>query len=68
MESQYTDSYLHMTAGGRLLTPGTYLAYVLRGRARKYAGRYQSALMRSLEKRGARPVKSVRGGIAYTTA
>jgi hypothetical protein len=65
MNSQYTDSYLAETANGHLITPGTYLTYQLRGRAKQWAGRYHSALVRSLERVGAVPVPSVGRSTAY---
>ena len=66
MLSQYTESYLAETASGRLCTPGTYLAGVLRGRARSsYNTRYRDALVRSLKRVGAVPVTSMRGYTAY---
>lgn len=65
MLSQYTYDYLSVTAAGRYLTPGTFLAYVLRGKAKTYIGRYKSALIRSVKSVGALPVKSVGGKVAY---
>ena len=65
MLSQYTYDYLSMTAAGRYLTPGTFLAYTLRGRAKTYITRYTKSLVRSVQLVGALPVKSVGGSIAY---
>lgn len=63
--SQYTESYLRTTKD-RKLTPGTYIAYTVKGRAKRWAGRYTASLVRSVKLVGATPVKSIRGGIAYT--
>jgi hypothetical protein len=50
--SQYLAGYLAENARrglGQGVTPGTYLAYCLRGAARSYAGRYRAALETALE-------------------
>lgn len=49
--SMYTDEYLDYTTDSRVVTPGSYLSRVLRGRAREYAGRYLDVLTRDLETR-----------------
>jgi hypothetical protein len=71
-ESQYLAPYLATTASGRLVTPGTYLAGELRGRARIYSGRYLRALEAALRRRMAegtvRAMPSLRGGTAYIPA
>jgi hypothetical protein len=64
-ESQYTQDYLDTTASGRLYTIGTYLHYQLRGKAKSYAERYSKALHNSVIRRGAVPVRSLKGGTAY---
>lgn len=64
--SQYLEAYLSETASGRLVTPGSFLAGELRGRAKAYAGQYRKALVRALEAEpGVKPVQSVMGGVAY---
>jgi hypothetical protein len=50
-ESQYSADYLttNATKGpGKGITTGTYIAYVVRGRARNYSGRYVRALDNSM--------------------
>lgn len=67
-ESQYTEAYLAENASrgkGNGITVGTFLAYRLRGEARKYAGRYRTALENSCVRRGAVVGRSVHGGVAY---
>ncbi len=63
--SQYLKPYLRTTAGGTLYTPGTFLAYTLRGRAKHYGDVYLRTLERSLDAVGAVPVRSIKGGKAY---
>lgn len=63
--SQYTDSYLQETSSGHLITPGTFLAGVLRGRAKTYSGKYERALVRHLQRIGCVQTKSVGGGVAW---
>lgn len=64
--SQYLEDYLDSTARGRLITPGTYLAYTLRGRAKTYIGGYLRALLRALEDESdVEPVRSIGGRTAY---
>jgi len=67
-ESKYIESYLDYTAK-RPITPGTYLAYMLRGTAKDYSSRYLRALERALERRKEAgtvvTVRSVGGRIAY---
>ena len=53
-ESQYIDSYLAANARrgrNKGITPGTYITYVLSGRAKQYSGRYLSALRNACERR-----------------
>ncbi|HZS43363.1 MAG TPA: hypothetical protein VFA52_04230 [Candidatus Paceibacterota bacterium] len=64
-ESQYTQDYLETTASGRFYTIQTYLHYQLKGTAKSYAGRYAEALRNSVIRRGAVPVRSLHGGVAY---
>lgn len=66
-DSQYIDSYLETTARGNLITPGTFLAYTLRGRAKRWAGRYEGALLRFIKRRNCKPVTSKGGRTAYVT-
>ena len=64
--SKYLDSYLAETATGRLVTPGSFLAGELRGKAKAYAGQYRKALVRALEADPCvQAVPSVAGGVAY---
>lgn len=65
MNSQYTEEYLALTSKGRLLTPGTFLAYTLRGRAKKWGDRYYRSLVASLLRSGAKPTRSLGGRTAY---
>jgi len=65
--SQYTDDYLATTNSGRLLTPQTYLAYKLKGKARSYSRGYLNALMKDLRRIGASAVRSAGGGTAYVS-
>jgi len=49
--SMYTEDYLSVNRArgiGRGLTPGTFLAYSLRGRAKSFSHRYERALLNSL--------------------
>lgn len=67
--SQYLGPYLDAVAGGRRITPGTYLQGELRGRARQYSSGYYRALIRALDAEIAAGrvgiVDSVRGGDCY---
>lgn len=64
--SMYLDAYLSETATGRLVTPGTFLASQLRGKAKAHAGHYKQALVRALQAEpGVKPVESVMGGTAF---
>lgn len=67
-ESQYIETYLDTTAERRF-TPGTFLAYQLRGRAKTWQAHYLRALRKSLDRRVAtgrvRKVRSERGGVSY---
>lgn len=64
--SMYLESYLAQTASGHLVTPGTFLAGQLRGKAKAYAGHYRQALVRALQAEpGVKAVPSVAGGVAY---
>jgi len=66
MNSQYTEEYLTLTTKkGRLLTPGTFLAYTLRGEAKRWACRYSRSLVASLLRVGATPTRSIGGRTAY---
>ena len=54
MESEYIISYLsenheRMAAGQMPLTPGSFLAYNLHGRRRKYMSNYNSALHNAID-------------------
>jgi len=51
--SQYLNDYLDSNRSrgdGKGLTVGSYLAYVLRGAAKKYSGNYKRALENSLDR------------------
>ncbi len=64
--SKYLDSYLDETATGRLVTPGSFLAGQLRGKAKSYAGHYTQALVRALQAEpGVKAVPSAMGSVAY---
>lgn len=68
--SQYTSAYLRendsrIAQGLRPITPGTFLAYNLRGVAKSYSSGYKKALERDLRDRGAQQVKSAGGGTAF---
>lgn len=70
MKSQYLTSYLdgndaRIEAGELPITVGTFINQQLRGRAKKYAGRYAQALKRSCLMVGAAETESKGGGIAY---
>ena len=70
-QSQYVGPYLAKTANPKTrYTPGTYLAYTLRGAAKhRYGGDYRRALVNSLTRLVADgtvvTARSVRGGTAY---
>jgi hypothetical protein len=69
-DSQYLRPYLETTADpATRYTPGTFLAYTLRGKAAKYSDVYLRALLRSLEREEragkAMRVPSVRKGVAW---
>jgi len=55
MPSMYTEQYLNENQSrggyGKGITPGTFLANTLKGRAKQYSGRYQRALERDLASR-----------------
>ena len=64
--SMYLESYLAETATGHLVTPGTFLAGQLRGKAKAHAGHYKQALVRALETQpGVKAVPSATGSVAY---
>jgi hypothetical protein len=66
--SMYTDQYLAVNKT-RALTPGTFLAKTLRGRAKDYSSRYLRALENDLRRLAAAGevelVRSERGSWAY---
>ena len=69
--SQYLESYLFENKSrgeGNGLTIGSYLAYQLRGKAKKYSGHYVTALRNSCERVGALEGRSKMGGIAFYPA
>lgn len=70
-ESIDTEPYLN-AAAKRRRTPGTYLTYMLRGEARRWADRYERVLLRTLRRRERDgkvvAVPSARGGTAYMRA
>lgn len=66
--SQYLESYLacnRQRGQGCGLTVGSYLAYQLRGNAKKWAGRYCNSLEASCKRAGATKGKSMLGRVAY---
>lgn len=67
-ESQYIDQYL-TCAKEFGYTPSTFLAYNLKGKARKYSDVYYRALMTAIKRRlkngSVKKVKSVGGKIAF---
>jgi hypothetical protein len=67
-ESQYIDDYLAVAAERRL-TPSTYITYVLHGKARTFAYRYEVALVNAIERRCQTgevvPVRSAHKRIAF---
>lgn len=67
-ESMYVEDYLD-AVNVKPVTPGTFLAKTLRGKARDYQGRYLSSLMHALKARVARgavmEIPSIGNGIAY---
>ena len=64
--SKYLETYLAETASGHIITPGTFLAARLHGKAKENAGRYRQALMRALENEpGIKQVRSTGGGVAF---
>lgn len=70
MKSQYLKPYqshvlAQLAIGKRPLSVGTFLTYRLRGKAKKWSGRYFGALRRGLEKEGWIETDSVLGGLAY---
>jgi|GEM_PF-7063571 len=68
-QSQYLRPYLDTVAAGRLITPGTYLAQTLQGRAKDYMGHYYRALIRALDQEilagRVGVITSIRGGDCY---
>ena len=70
-ESQYVEPYLAKTRNPKTRwTPGTYLAYTLRGAAKhQYGGDYHRALVTSLRRLVADGsvvvTRSVHGNVAY---
>lgn len=64
--SMYLEAYLAETATGHLVTPGTFLAGQLRGKAKAHAGHYKQALVRALQAEpGVKAVPSAMGSVAY---
>ena len=69
--SQYLSSYLANNKArgeGNGLTIGSFLAYQLKGKAKKYSGHYVVALRNSCERVGAVAGRSKMGGIAFYPA
>ena len=68
-ESQYIAGYPAETGGGHVVTPASYVALRLSGRAKTYSGGYVTSLMAVLERRiiagTVRAVPSIGGGEAY---
>lgn len=64
--SMYLEAYLSETATGHLVTPGTFLAGQLRGKAKAHAGHYRQALVRALQAQpDVKAVESVMAGTAF---
>ena len=67
-ESQYIDRYLEVAAAHRY-TPGTFLAYTLAGKAKRYGAGYTRALLRAINRRLSTgevvAVRSAHGATAY---
>jgi hypothetical protein len=66
--SQYLSDYLSGNKArgeGNGLTIGSYLSYVLRGKAKQYSGSYVRALRNSCERVGAIEGRSKLGGVAF---
>jgi hypothetical protein len=64
--SMYLELYLAETATGHLVTPGTFLARQLRGKAKAHAGHYKQALVRALQAEpNVKAVPSAMGSVAY---
>lgn len=68
--SQYLNEYVNETLNElknnkKPYSVGTFLAYRLEGTAKKYMGRYKTALENSLKRIGWEPCKSKLGGLAY---
>lgn len=65
----YFESYLQVNeerGEGNGLTPGSYLAYTLRGKAKRYANRYRRALLNALTSAtDTYEAKSAKGGVAW---
>jgi len=69
--SQYLSAYLSANKArgeGKGLTIGSFLAYVLRGEAKRYSGNYVRALRNSCERVGAIEGRSKLGGVAFYPA
>lgn len=63
---QNVTNYLDLTGSGTLFTPGTFLAYTLRGKAKAYSGHYLRRMMdRLMSDPGVVAVQSVGGSTAY---
>jgi hypothetical protein len=63
--SMYTESYLDAAAKHKW-TPATFLHHTLRGKAKQYSGKYQTALLRDLKSRDdVVAVRSSKGGQAF---
>lgn len=64
--SKYLEAYLAETASGHIITPGTFLAARLHGKAKENAGHYKQALVRALQAEpGVKAVQSIMGGTAF---
>lgn len=70
MKSQYLEPYKshvysQLAIGKRPYSIGTFLTYRLKGKAKKWSGRYSKSLKRGLEKEGWVQTESILGGLAY---
>ena len=68
--SQYLEEYQdlckeYLEAGKKPITPGSFIAYNLRGDAKLYSGRYMRALINSLKRSGWVTGPSYGGSTAY---
>lgn len=64
--SQYLTNYLEITSNPKTrYTIKSYLQRNLKGAAKNYMRKYAECLENSLKKAGAKPVRSIRGGVSW---